>query len=596
MRLRYYLCMAKRGGAVHVATTRRHYKDTVYETHLLRRSYREDGQVKTETLGNLSHLPGETIELIRRSLKGEAFVPAGEATVLGPNGFAITRSLPHGDAAAAAAMAARLGLVELIGPPCRQRDLVVGLVLARVCRPGSKLAATRWWADSTVGVDLGLVDASTDEVYAALDWLLERQPAIEAALAARHLSAGGRVLFDLSSSWMEGSACPLVARGHSRDGKRGKPQIEYGIIADPAGRPIAVQVFAGNTADPTAFVATVDAVRIRFGLKEVTFVGDRGMITQARITALRKQPGAAWITALRAPQIKALAEEGAIQLSLFDQADLAEITHPDYPGERLVVCRNPVLAAERTRKRGVLLQATEDALARLAATVAAGRLKDHTKIALRAGRIITKYKMAKHFDLSVEQGTLTWTRRTDRIEAEQAIDGIYVVRTSLPPNEIGSAEVVGVYKSLAEVEADFRSWKAVDLQLRPIYHWTSDRVRAHIALCLLAGYLTWHLRAALAPITFTDTNRPGPSRPDPVAPARPSLSAKAKAATKQTTTGEPVYSYPSLLTHLATLTRNTCHINGTGEQATFDKLAEPTPTQRRAFELIGTKIPLRLVQ
>ena len=576
-----------------MATTRRHYKDTVYETHLLRRSYREDGRVKTETLGNLSHLPAETIELIRRSLKGEAFVPA-TAVGLDPNGFQIIRSLPHGDAAAAAAMAARLGLSELIGPPCRQRDLVVALVLARVCRPGSKLAATRWWSDSTVGVDLGVADASSDEVYAALDWLLERQPAIEAGLAARHLCAGGRVLFDLSSSWMEGSACPLAAYGHSRDGKRGKPQIEYGIIADPAGRPIAVQVFAGNTGDPTAFVATVEAVRKRFGLNEITFVGDRGMITQARITALRKLPGAAWITALRAPQIKALAEAGTIQMSLFDQANLAEISHPDYPGERLVVCRNPILAEQRARKRDDLLQATEHALTRLAATVAAGRLKDHTKIAVRAGRLVAKYKMAKHFDLSVEQATITWSRRTDRIAAEAATDGIYVVRTSLPPNQIGAGEVVGVYKSLAEVEADFRCWKATDLQLRPIYHWTADRVRAHIALCLLAGYLTWHLRAALAPITFTDTDRPGPSRPDPVAPATPSASARAKAATKQTTTSEPVYSYPSLLTHLATLTRNTCHITGTPEHATFDKLAEPTPTQRRAFELIGAKTPLQL--
>jgi hypothetical protein len=585
--------MARRGGAVHVATTRRHYKDAVYETHLLRRSYREDGRVKTETLGNLSHLPAETIELIRRSLKGEAFRPAGQAR-LGPDGFQITRSLPHGHAAAAVAMAGQLRLVELIGAPCRQRDLVVGLVLARVCQPGSKLAATRWWADSTAGADLGLLEASTDEVYAALDWLLARQPAIEAALAARHLTGGGRVLFDLSSSWMEGSACPLAARGHSRDGKRGKPQIEYGILADAEGRPVAVEVFAGNTADPTAFIAATAAVRERFGRTDVTFVGDRGMITQARITALRTLPGADWITALRAPQLKTLLEAGAIQLSLFDETNLAEITHPDYPGERLVVCRNPALAEERARRRAALLAATEDALAALAATVAAGRLKDHTKIALRAGRVVGRYKMAKHFQLTVEEGAISWCRRTDRIAAEAATDGIYVVRTSLPASAIPAGEVVGAYKSLAEVETDFRSWKAIDLQLRPIYHWTEDRVRAHVALCLLAGYLTWHLRRALAPITFADTDRPGPARPDPVAPAAPSPSAAAKAATKQTADHQPVYSYRTLLDHLATLTRNTCRIAGTAAAASFDKLAEPTPTQRRAFELIGASIPLRL--
>src|SRR6266567_187057 len=547
--------MTRRGGAVHVATTRRHYKDKVYETHLLRRSYREGGRVKTETLGNLSHLPAATIELIRRSLKGEVFVPAGHAP-LGPDGFTIARSLPHGHVAAAAAMAAKLGLVALIGPPCQQRDLVVGLVLARVCKPGSKLAATRWWADTTVGVDLGLLDASTDQVYAAMDWLLSRKQPIQAALAARHLAGGGRVLFDLSSSWLEGWACPLAKPGHSRDGKRGKPQIEYGIIADPQGRPVGVEVLAGNTGDPTSFTAAV--------------------------------------ATLRAPQIKALAEAGAIQPSLFDQTNLAQITHPDYPGERLVVCRNPALGAERARKRAALLSATEDALAKLAATVAAGRLKDPTKIALRAGRIVNKYKMAKHFDLHVERGTISWSRRTEQIQAEAAIDGIYVIRTPLPTQAMAATEVVGVYKSLAEVEADFRSWKATDLQLRPIYHWTENRVRAHLLLCLLAGYLTWHLRRALGPITFTDTDRPGPARPDPVAPATPSTQAKAKAASKATPDHEPVCSYQTLLEHLTTLTRNTCHIAGTPTQASFDKLAEPTPTQRRAFELIGTTIPLRL--
>ena len=584
--------MNKRTSAVHVSTIRKQHKDQVYECHLLRRSYRENGKVKTETLGNLSHLPAETIELVRRSLKGEIFVPVGAAP-FDPDTLRITRSLPHGHVAAAHAMATRLGLAALIGPPCRERDLVLGLVLARVVEPGSKLAATRLWADTTIGVDWGLADASTDEVYAALDWLLTRKASIEAGLAARHLVPGGRVLFDLTSSWMEGRCCPLACRGHSRDGKRGKPQIEYGILADPEGRPVAVEIFPGNTSDPASFTTAIDTVRRRFHLPTITFVGDRGMITQARIETLRDLPGASWITALRFAQIKALMEAGAIQLSLFDQTHLVEITHPDYPGERLVVCRNPVLAEERARKRVALLEATERDLAKLQATVDAGRLKDATKIALRAGRIVNKYQVGKHFELVVEHGVLRLSRREARIAAEAATDGLYVVRTPLSPEQMPSAEVVGIYKSLSEVEADFRSWKAMDLALRPIYHWTENRVRAHIVLCLLAGYLTWHLRRALAPITFADTARPGPTRPDPVAPATPSASAQAKAAIKATPDREPVFSYPSLLKHLATLTRNACRIADT--PVSFDRLADPTPTQRRVFQLIDAPLPLRLM-
>jgi hypothetical protein len=585
--------MARRGGAVHLHTTRRHYKDKVYETTLLRRSYRETGKVKTETLGNLSHLPKETIELVRASLRGETFVRADDAR-LSPEGFSIERSLLHGHVAACFAMADKLGLAEVIGPACSERDVVMGLVIARATKPSSKLAATRLFADTTIGTDLDLSQVSTDEVYAAMDWLYERQGAIEGVLAARHLQAGSRVLYDLSSSWMEGSACPLVARGHSRDAKRGKPQIEYGLLTDPDGRPIAVEVFKGNTGDPSAFIEAVKTVRERFGLEEITFVGDRGMITKARITALSKLPGASWITALRAPEIKALVSSGAIQMSLFDEANLAEISHPDYEGERLVVCRNPALADRRARTRQALLEATEAALAKLWASVEAGRLKDHTKIALRAGRAVAKYKMAKHFELHVEQGQITWSRRQERIDQEAATDGIYVIRSPLPVETASSAALVGTYKSLAEVEADFRSWKASDLDLRPIFHWTEDRVRAHVLLCLLAGYLTWHLRRAVAPLTFADTERqPQPTRLDPVGEAHPSTSAKAKAATKRNGTGEPVQSYQSLVEHLKTLTRSTCRIAGTG--VTFDKLSEPTPTQRKVFELIGKPIPLRLM-
>jgi hypothetical protein len=585
--------MARRGGAVHIHTTRRHYKDKVYETTLLRRSYREGGKVKTETLGNLSHLPKETIEVVRASLKGESFVRAEDAG-LSPEGFSIERSLLHGHVAACFAMAEKLQLAEVIGPACRERDIVMGLVAARATKPSSKLAATRLFADTTIGADLGLCEVGTDDLYGAMDWLYERQDAIEAGLAARHLHAGSRVLYDLSSSWMEGTACPLVARGHSRDGKRGKPQIDYGLLTDPEGRPIAVEVFKNNTGDPSAFIEAVKTVRERFGLEEITFVGDRGMITKARITALSKFPGASWITALRAPDIKALVSSGAIQMSLFDEANLAEITHPDYQGERLIVCRNPALADRRTHTRAALLEATETALEKLRANVEAGRLKDHTKIALKAARALGKYKMAKHFELHVEQGQITWSRRQERIDQEAATDGIYVIRSPLPSTTASPTELVGMYKSLAEVEADFRSWKASDLDLRPIFHWTENRVRAHVLLCLLAGYLTWHLRRAVAPLTFTDTARqPQSTRLDPVGEAIASTNARAKAATKHNEQGEPVVSYQSLLEHLKTLTRSTCRIASTG--ITFDKLSEPTPTQRRVFELIGKPIPLRLM-
>ena len=582
--------MAKRGGSVYVHTTRRHYKDTVYETTLLRRSYREDGKVKNQTLGNLSHLPKETIELVRRSLKGESFVSTDEAG-LGPEGFSIERSLLHGHVAACAAMAEKLGLAELIGPPCRERDVVMGLVIARATKPSSKLAATRFFADTTLGPDLGLSELTTDEAYKAMDWLFDRQGAIEARLAARHLQKGGRVLYDLSSSWMEGSACELVAYGHSRDAKRGKPQIEYGLATDEEGRPISVEVFKGNTGDPSAFTHAVTAVRERFGLEEITFLGDRGMITKARIEALRKLPGTSWITALRAPEIKALVSTGAIQLSLFDEVNLCEITHPDYEGERLVVCRNPILAERRARTREELLDATEAGLEKLRASVDAGRTKDHTKIALRALRVLAGHKMAKHFELQVEKGKISWSRRQERIDQEAATDGIYVIRSPLPAERASSTELVGTYKSLAEVEADFRSWKAMDLDLRPIFHWTEKRVRAHVFLCLLAGYLTWHLRRSLAPITFADAERERQgTRSDPVGPA--ASPEQAKAATKQTDEGEPIYSYQSLLEHLKTLTRSTCRIAGT--TATFEKLSEPTPTQAKVFELIGKPIPLRL--
>src|ERR687891_534791 len=411
---------------MHVATSRRHYKDRVYETHLLRRSYREGGKVRNETLANLSHLPSEVIELIRRALRGEEFVTAGE-------GFEIVRSLPHGHVGAVWAQARALGFPELLGPPSRERDLAVALVVARVCRPASKLATTRWWTDTTLAVDLEVAGASTDDVYAAMDWLAGRQPDIEAALARRHLRSGGLAYFDLSSSWLEGHCCPLAARGYSRDGKAGRDQIEYGLLTDDEGRPVAVEVFAGNTADPSAFISAVETVTGRFGLDNLVMVGDRGMITSARIAALRAHDAdLGWVTALRAPAIaKLAAEDGPLQLSLFDQTNLAEITHPDYPGERLVACRNPALATERARKRNELLAATEAELDKIATAVEAGRLRDPAKIGQRVGRHPNRYKMAKHFDLDISEGRFAYQPKADQIATEAALDGIYVLRTSV---------------------------------------------------------------------------------------------------------------------------------------------------------------------
>ena len=580
---------------MHVSTHRRHYtgKDGVertYETHLLRRSFREGGKVRNETVANLSHLPGELIEVIRGSLAGESFVPASAAAT-------VLRSLPHGHVAAVHAQAVALGLPAMLGPPGRARDLALALVIARVVKPGSKLATTGWWADTTLGADLGVAEASTDEVYAAMDALLARQDSIENTLAARHLAAQANparmALFDLTSAWVEGRHCPLAARGYSRDGKKGRAQIEYGLLTDPAGRPVAVRVFAGDTADPTAFVEAVDVVRDRFGLTDLVMVGDRGMVTSARIDALRAGGDLGWLTALRAPAIaKLAAADGPLQLSLFDEFDLAEITHPDYPGERLVACRNPALAAERARKRDALLAATETALAPVLAAVAAGRLAGADRIGLRVGRILNKYRMAKHFDLTITDTALSIARRTEQIAAEAALDGIYVLRTNVSAETLPAPAVVTAYKNLAHVERDFRSIKADDLNLRPIHHRLEDRVRAHVLIAMLAAYLVWHLRRTWAPLTFTD--EAPPQRDNPVAPAKRSTAASRKASRRKDDRDQPVRSFPALLEHLGTLTRNDLRY-GTGENApVVPTLALPTPTQRRAFDLLNQPIPLTL--
>jgi hypothetical protein len=491
---------------MHVATTRRHYvgkdgRERVYETHLLRRSYREDGKAKNETLANLSHLPAATLELVRASLEGEVFVPVG--------GVAVARSLPHGHVAAVWAQARGLGLAELVGPAGRMRELALALIVARVVRPASKVATRRWWTDTTLAADLGVADASRDEVYAALDWLAGRQDHIETRLAGRHLAEGGLAYFDLSSSWLTGRCCPLAARGYSRDGKRGLPQIEYGLLTDPAGRPVAVRVFAGNTADPTAFVSAVSAVRDTFGLRRLVLVGDRGMITSARIAALREHTDLGWLTCLRAPDVAALAAaDGPLQMSLFDTQDLAEITHPDYPSERLIACRNPALATERARKRTALIEATEPELAKIKAAVDAGTLVDPAAIGIRVGKVIGRYTVGKHVTLHIATGQFGYTRNTAGIAAEAALDGVYVIRTSAAADTLPTDQAVTAYKALSNVERGFRSLKTVDLDLRPVRHYTERRVRAHVLLCMLAEYLIWHLRHAWAPLTYTDEHPP----------------------------------------------------------------------------------------
>jgi len=559
-----------------------------YVSQLLRRTFGQDGKVKHETLANLSPLPAPAIEAVRACLAGKTLLVAGEDLEL-------TRSLPHGHVAAVLAQAHALGLPALLGPAGRQRDLALALVVARVCRPGSKLATTRWWTDTTLAADLGIAEAGTDEVYAAMDWLAGRQDSIETALARRHLDGTANpnrlALFDLSSSWMTGSHCPLAARGYSRDGKKGLPQIEYGLLTDPAGRPVAIRVFTGNTADPTAFAHIATQVRDRFALRDMVMVGDRGMITNARISQLRDLGGFGWVTALRAPDIAALAaDDGPLQMSLFDQANLAEISHPDFPGERLLACRNPALATERTRKRLALLDATDLELTKIAAAVGAGRLVGAGKIGIRVGKVIGRYKMAKHYTLSITDSAFTFTRDQTAIDTEAALDGIYLIRTSVSAEQMNAGSVVATYQSLALVERDFRSLKSIDLDLRPIHHYTETRVRAHVFICLLAAYLVWHLRQTWQPLTFTDQNRPEPA--DPVAPARRSAAAEHKAASKTTTDDLPARGFTDLLDHLATLTRNTMRV--TGRDSDFDLLAVPTPTQRRAFELLGATVPLRL--
>jgi hypothetical protein len=594
------LCMPRGTQKAHVVRIRKTHVDKcgnerVYESVLLRRTYRDGPKVRNETVANLSMLPEAAIAALEATLKGQTLIPAGSE-------FSKSRSLPHGDVAAVAAMARKLGLAALLGPPCRARDLVLALVVSRVVRPKSKLSTLSWWPNTTLGPDLGVADASTDEIYAAMDWLAGRQDKIEKMLADKHLGPQANpsrmALFDLTSSWVTGRCCGLAARGYSRDGKKGCEQIEYGVLCDPAGRPVAVRVFTGNTADPDSFTEIVKVVKDKLGIDKLVLVGDRGMITAARIDALRElnnNPDTStdfdWITALRAPAIAKLArDDGPLQMSLFDTQDLAEIAHPDYPGERLIACRNPALAAERARKRQDLLAATEKQLDAINKRVAAGTLAGADDIGEAYGKAIAKYKMGKHFQREITDTAFSYRRDQARIAAEAALDGIYVLHTSVDADTLDPAAVVTGYKNLANIERDFRIIKSDDLDLRPIHHRLDDRIKAHVLICMLACYLVWHLRKAWAPLTFTD--QAPPKRDNPVAPAQRSTAAQAKASTKHDADGNPVRGFRDLLDHLATLTRDRIRYHHTNIE--IDKLTDPTPTQRRAFDLIDSPIPLTI--
>jgi transposase len=576
--------MPARRGSVHVATTKRVYKGKTYVTHLLRRSIRKGKIVGHETLGNLSHLPDHLIDLIKRSLKGETFVPAAEA-------FKITRSLPHGHVEAVLKMIRKLGLDEIIASdPSRRRDLVVAMIVERLVFPSSKLANTRHWHDSTLAEELDVAEANEDQLYDAMDWLLQRQSAIEKKLAKRHLSDGALVLYDVSSSYYEGKTCPLARFGHDRDGKTGLPIIVYGALTDADGRPVAVQVYPGNTGDPKTVPDQVETLTKRFGLSRVVLVGDRGMLTQTQIDVLKKHPGLGWISALRSGSIRRLLADGLLVRKDLEAQRLAEITSPDFPGERLVACYNPQLAEQRRQKRQELLAATEVELTALAVSVARASARPETAAAIgvRAGKIINHYKVGKHFTLTIRDGHLGWARKDDAIAKETTLDGIYVIRTSEPTERLGAADSVRSYKRLALVEQAFRSLKGIDVLVRPIHHRTADRVRAHILLCLLSYYVEWHLRQAWEPLLFEDEELAvDRQRRDPVAPARASESARRKKKTHLTPGGLPVQSFRTLMAHLGTRCRNTCSLSADPDQTPFQQLTEADALQAEALRLIA---------
>jgi Transposase DDE domain len=561
---------------MHVSTTTRRSGENEYNATLLRRSYRQDGKVKKETLANLSHLPVEAIDAIRAVLAGKTVMSVDQA-------FEIERSLPAGHVTAALTMARRLGLAKLLDrSPCRERDLWLAMIVGRVIGPGSKLGMVRTLGQSTLAHELSVEGADEDDLYGAMDWLLERQDRIEDRLAARHLRDGEMVLYDVSSSYFEGRTCPLGKRGYSRDAKPGLPQIIYGLLCDTDGRPVAVEVFGGELHDDKTLPSQIVKLKDRFGLSGVVVVADRGMVTKANIELLKESDGVDWITALKAPTIKKLARSGVFQPSLFDEQNLGEITDvAEFPGERLVVCRNPLVGEQRARKRSELLAATEIDLAAIAHRVTAGTLIGADLIGLATGPALKRYRMRKHFQTTITDTTFTYTRKTAEIAAEAALDGFYILRTGLTETALGTGDVVRAYKNLEQAERAFGSIKGPDLQIRPIHHHLEDRVRAHVLICMLAYYLTWHLKAAWKPLLFTDEHRP--VTPDPVAKAVRSSSAQQKAQTKRTSAGQPAHSYRTLLTELSTQTRNTTRLHRSS--STFEKLTQPTALQAEALDL-----------
>ncbi|HZY40365.1 MAG TPA: IS1634 family transposase [Anaerolineae bacterium] len=550
-------------------------------TVLLRESFREGNKVGKRTLANLSGLSATQIEAIRAALRGETLQPAAQR-------FEATASRAHGHVQAVALTMQRLGLASLIASkPCGERELVLAMVASRILAPHTKLATTRWWHTTTLAEDFGVADADEDDLYAAMDWLLVRQDTLQKKLAARHLSPGGMVLYDLSSSYFEGSCCPLAKLGYNRDGKRGLLQVNYGLLTDARGCPVVVSVHEGNVVDSKTLMPQIKRLREDFGIEQLVMVGDRGMISSKAIEELRETEGIAWITALRSVSIRVLVEQGHLQLGLFDHRNLLELSSPDYPGERLVACRNPELARLRTHKREELLCATERNLAKIKAQVDATKLNGRDKIGLRVGKVVNQYKVAKHFDLTIGDNAFTFARKIEHIAAEAALDGIYIIRTSVPATQIDASQCVRNYKSLANVERAFRSLKTVDLKVRPIHHRTADRVRAHIFLCMLAYYVEWHMREAWRALMFADTDQQAKTVRDPVAPARRSKAALAKVASHTLDDGTPTHSFSTLLAELATIVRNTCRTpNAAPDTPTFEVITTPTANQQRALDMI----------
>jgi transposase len=550
-------------------------------TVLLRESYREGSKVRKRTLANLSDLSPQQIEAMRAILAGQSLQPAAQ-------GLEITASRAHGHVQAALAAMQHLGLAALLGSkPSRERELVLAMLAARIVAPHTKLATTRWWHTTTLACDFGVADANEDDLYAAMDWLLARQDTIQKKLAARHLHEGGLVLYDLSSSYFEGVTCPLARLGHNRDGRKGLLQVNYGLLTDARGCPVAVSVHEGNVGDSATFMPEVQRLREQFGIEQLVMVGDRGMIGHATIAKLREMGGVGWITALKSASIRTLIEQGQLQLGLFDERNLLELSAPEYPGERLVACRNPELAKLRAHKRQDLLAATEKNLSAIKQRVDAGKLAGADAIGLRVGKVVNQYKVAKHFALAIGENSFTFERKHEAIAAEAALDGIYIIRTCIDTARMNAADCVRNYKALANVERAFRSLKTIDLKVRPIHHRTADRVRAHILLCMLAYYVEWHMRQAWRELMFADEDQAAKATRDPVAPARRSQAARDKVAQRTLQDGTPVHSFSTLMAALATIVRNTCRTPGAAIEApTFDITTTPTTAQRHALELI----------